>query len=170
MHWSRRLMGTSTGTCLHFPVFPLCHTALKFNISQGVAGSDMHQSKFLCKVEPCLWICPNQVWCTEGAYLSIPLNSSMKNAATYRTAWTHWGKYRAKVINYHASFQIPIAGAPWLFKGISYRSAKWVSGKATSRLGGQQQCWWLHPSTTLQTAETEGAWLGTCHFPLGIWL
>lgn len=71
--------------------------------NQAVAGSDLHQNKFRCKVEVYLWICPNQMWCMEGAYLSIPLNSSMKNAATYRRERTHWGKCRAKVINYRTS-------------------------------------------------------------------
>lgn len=75
------------------------------------------------------------------------VNSSMKNAAEYRTEWTHWGKCRAKVINYHTSHHIAIAEAPWLFKGISYRSAKWVSGTATSQLAGQQHRCWLQPSS-----------------------
>lgn len=74
------------------------------------------------------------------------VNSSMKNAAEYLTEWTRWGECRARVINYHTSHHIPIAGAAWLFKGISYRSPKWVSGTATSLLAGQQYCRWLHPS------------------------
>lgn len=56
----------------------------------------------------------------------------------YCVEWTHRGKCRARIINYHTSHHIPFAEASWLFKGISYRSAKWVSGTAASLLAGQQ--------------------------------
>lgn len=73
----------------------------------------------------------------------------------------HSGNHKAKVINYHTSHHIPIAVASWLFKGISYWSAKWVSGTATSQLAYQQQSNWLHSPAALQPAETLGTWVWT---------